>query len=500
MTAKETTQQPKLKGKSRMGTETVEGIEGEKEKSTDQRRIGRDELTLESYRRILTQFNNDPRNNLKFIEAESAERMVAICNSKNELAIIGDDLAASMILRLGSIILHKNPDRQFLFKPSQAKEFLNYWIWETPAINVKDIKRISLMDDTDCYTYRRVPIERDTTVTVDQVENNCPIIMEIVSRMELPEEFVLWTGGMFLHGADNSQYFWLYGEGKDSKSSIVRLFKELMGPAFKASSSLNNRVNGRFWLQDKMDAGVIVFNDANNPELVQNELVKAITGGDTVAIERKNIGTITRRLSAKVMMCSNKKPRVKMTSADLRRALFCQIAPYVKPEGTPAISEGELTDLLMSEASLFINYCINRYIDELEGTKAIPEPKSGVKLAMEQDDELEDMVEINLHIGEGHCMTANDMQEFRRRLKSAGLYNSMSQKTYVKEYLKTHYGIDSESTVANIGGSSVRGYLGASLKVYADKTGQVIPEDPEFKKELLTALKAKRRGFSLVTD
>ena len=449
-----------------------------------------------AYDEILAIYKADPRNELRVVATSNDDRYVARLNDHGELRVVTDDQAAKAMLRFGRT-LNKGL-RSFLFRLSHAKEFLQFWLSEAKAILDTDVPRLALHGDcaSDDITWCKVDLKRDLTITKDDL-SKCPTWMEVVGRMDLPEEFMLWTGGLFLCSADISQYFWLYGEGNDSKSSIVRVFKELLGDTFRTSSSLNEKVNGRFWLENKMDANLIVFNDVNNPSLVQNEIIKGITGGDTMDIERKGTSALTKKLNCKVLMTANKKPKIKLRESDLRRALFCGISKYEKPEGTEDISEAEVTGLFMSEARVFINYCANYYTEVLGGKNKIPEPDNARELALMKDGDLEDAIERHLIVGQNLIMLAEDMQEFKTRLRKLGLY-SKGNAEFVKDYLWNHHLIDSDARVISIDGDARRFYRGAQLKTW-NAEGHTGKRPLNYEEKIaMTKILATERGITVV--
>ncbi len=200
------------------------------------------------------------------------------------------------------------------FTTKDAHEAMKFWLHMTRPVPKPELVR-EKSDEGLCF--HRLPW--------DTKQGLCPLFDEILSRTSNADAYMSFIGSLFYPRSDKQQYLWHYGRGLNSKGSLIRLWRRILGPAFSAEDA--GQAKSQFWTYGLIGKRLIVFPDCNSYSFPASQKFKSLTGGDPIRIERKNKDPYTEQLDAKFMFASNEKPGLSSQSSDIRRAIFCESGP-----------------------------------------------------------------------------------------------------------------------------------------------------------------------------
>ena len=150
----------------------------------------------------------------------------------------------------------------------------------------------------------------------------------LLNNMDDPLAFLAWVWGVYSGEYDGRQVLWMHGpEGEEGKSVLANTVgEELFGPALGAIG--NNHLTGKsqFLFSFFETSQLVVYSECNNSMALMTEAMKSISGdADTQTLERKGEQARFGRLSARVWICSNKKPVITGDHYNTSRLLFITI-------------------------------------------------------------------------------------------------------------------------------------------------------------------------------
>lgn len=208
--------------------------------------------------------------------------------------------------------------------------------------------------------FARLPFDTTTYATLTSCFEN------ILKRCDKPNELCAFIGSLFFPEADKQQYLFMYGEGSDSKGTILRFLRQLM-PAAVQSTQPPDKGGGRFWNSLLMGKRLIIMPDCEDMSFFGNGRFKSITGGDAVLIEDKGKPGFTDTLDCKFIVASNKKPDITGDISDVRRLIYVEFETV-----PPAEVKKDFELVLLKHAQEIISYCKMKYLELCPEHKAIP--------------------------------------------------------------------------------------------------------------------------------
>ena len=128
-----------------------------------------------------------------------------------------------------------------------------------------------------------------------------------------------WIGYLLVKSYPIAKMLFLVGNGGNGKSTLIKLMTSIVGENNTSAVSIKSLVNNRFQgalLYNKLfntvaDIGADFFEDSS--------IIKALTGDDTITIERKGENGFSYSNFAKMTYSCNKLPKFKDNSAGLER-------------------------------------------------------------------------------------------------------------------------------------------------------------------------------------
>lgn len=191
-----------------------------------------------------------------------------------------------------------------------------------------------------------------------------PVFEELLSRTSNPEGLCAFIGSLFVPESNRQQYLWIYGEGENGKSSLLRFLNNLLGPAYHADEVEMSR--DKYWTSSFIGRRLVAFPDCNSPCFPRSAKFKGLTGSDAIRIEGKYDKAFSAKLDCKFVFLSNEELSVSGEKADVRRAIYVKIAP-IKCAPDPRYDEK-----LMAEAPNIIATCLEIYRQLCPNNEQIP--------------------------------------------------------------------------------------------------------------------------------
>jgi hypothetical protein len=287
-------------------------------------------------------------------------------------------------------------DSRYFVKPKEAIEIIDGWKHRGKAI---DVKNQILFKDQLGYCFRRLPFQ--------PTEGDTPTWDSVTSRMTNADAFMAFVASIFHSGSYNQQYIWIYGEGGEGKGSIGRWLHKIFGSSYHSMSSIPR---SRFWKFSLIGKRCVVFSDWSNSNFVAGGDFKSMSGGDVQELEEKYGQCFNAFLNNKYIFFSNEKPNVASEASDLRRLIYCHIAPIDDSKK----EYGAFETKLWEESSAFIYRCLSIYEKNCPDHSPIPfDHRQSLEIAEENESEYEGLMQGSFK--EGGYVLAKDMTDWYRR-------------------------------------------------------------------------------------
>lgn len=199
--------------------------------------------------------------------------------------------------------------------------------------------------------FKSLPDLRDDAeeFAMQYLEKNCPYWHEQLSRMGNRLAFLCYLGSILDLSAKPQQYLWLYGEGQDGKSTILKVLKKVLGGAALMTDwphYPNNFYTARF--EGKR---VLLVDEEPEGTCVRTDLWRRTTGSDTITIEPKGKQAYEISNNMLIVVGSNYRPSTRTRKADMRRLIICDVKSF---QGIPY---ARVDEHLLEEFSNFISLC-----------------------------------------------------------------------------------------------------------------------------------------------
>lgn len=208
-----------------------------------------------------------------------------------------------------------------------ANEVLQLWYAAAEPLDEETIRPVRELGEPGL-CWHRLPFDLATSET--------PTFDEIMSRMSNARAFMAWVGSLFVWDSDRQQYVWVYGGGRNSKGALARFLHAAFGPSYRAETVPDQRE--RFWTSGLIGSRIVVFADCSKYYFPTQDLFKSLTGDDAIRMERKNEASFTAKIHAKFLFLSNDYPELQGSTADFRRAIYCELKALDKETNPVAAS------------------------------------------------------------------------------------------------------------------------------------------------------------------
>jgi P4 family phage/plasmid primase-like protien len=250
-------------------------------------------------------------------------------------------------------------------------------------------------------------------------------------------EFIQMSLGYSLTGKTDQQVFWfLYGTGSNGKGAFIRLLEKLFGGYMrKASKSIMVKqvnLNPLASLAELPGVRMLFGTEVGEGDTLNEELVKEITGQDTVTAEAKYCAPFEFRPLCKLWITGNHKLIIRgMDHGIWRRVLAI---PFLLQIGANETDSG-IEKRMEAELSGILNWCLEglRMLNERGGklTELVPEKiKMAVAEYREDSDLLGDFVKDHLEPLIGFKVRKADVySKYVKWCEEEGIKKPMSNKS-----------------------------------------------------------------------
>lgn len=177
---------------------------------------------------------------------------------------------------------------------------------------------------------------------------NFPIWEAVLNRLSDPEAFAAWWWAVYTNQYKGRKALWLQGEGAAGKSFLTKILaQELFGPAHTSIDNISLKTDARRFLAGQVEGKrLVVYPDANNPEVFSMEVFKNLMSADAdpVRVERKNKTPYSAYLNAFMTITSNISPTIRNEQALKSRVLYVTLGKMIdKPN--PKIRNAMIAEL-----------------------------------------------------------------------------------------------------------------------------------------------------------
>lgn len=206
----------------------------------------------------------------------------------------------------------------------------DYWIPRTPKLFYRGQSRFDF--DPDCPE----PTEWLKFLTsLEQSDDWYELLQQIMGYCLLPSY-------------DLQKYFMLVGPKRSGKGTITRVLEDLLGGSSVACSLNLKNFASEFGLEKAVGKRLAIVPEIGMPKANREEIVnnlKAITGGDLVAVNRKNKPELSMRLQMRIIMITNNF----VALPDNSGALHARVVPIKLTKSFWGKEDEELADKLKPE-------------------------------------------------------------------------------------------------------------------------------------------------------
>ena len=171
-------------------------------------------------------------------------------------------------------------------------------------------------------------------------------------------QFVRQMAGYCLTSDTKEQaFFVLYGTGANGKSTFVNTLLHIAGSYGKTADFETFTIrDGRKWeLAELVGSRIVAASEGERGKHLAEAMIKSITGGEEISVERKNHDPFNFRPEFKVMLSTNHKPKITGTDHAIWRRVH--LVPF-DVKITDDERDPDLLSKLRSEASGILNWML----------------------------------------------------------------------------------------------------------------------------------------------
>ncbi len=207
-----------------------------------------------------------------------------------------------------------------------------------------DIKPVTL-STSDEISFYKIPYEHVETPVLN------PYMQEFLSRVSDSDYLcaIIW---LTVNGFKSSYVVYLYGTGGEGKSSFLNVLKRQVQSAaalHKYNQFSNFSMHGK---------AMIVLTENTDCFLLQDKLVKQLTGNSLIACEPKNGKIFSANLPGTLYADGNKILKIKGEDFELRRLrLFKLRKPVIKDKRKDLLAMATYEAFLAEDFNSFLNHC-----------------------------------------------------------------------------------------------------------------------------------------------
>lgn len=244
---------------------------------------------------------------------------------------------------------------------ARRQEVLAYLQLEAPVVMTSDIKYVAvnngilnletwqLQEFTPTIVIKnKIPVNYVSDAYYDVTDNTLDKLAchEKSLRYVMEEIF----GYILLRRNEIGKMFILTGDGSNGKSSFLNMIRQFTGESNTSALDLKE-LDKQFKTAELFGKLMNIGDDISGEYIKENSVMKKLTTGEPVNVERKGKDPFDLKSYAKLIFSANKVPRINDTSGALRRRLL--IIPF-NATFSPTDSDFDpfISDKLMSQQSM----------------------------------------------------------------------------------------------------------------------------------------------------
>lgn len=261
---------------------------------------------------------------------------------------------------------------------------------------------------------------------------------QFTSRLDFPDHFKAFVWSIFEPGNKGRQALYLYGAGFDGKSSAFNAIANVLGDRHTMSIDNEKLKNTQFFYGNVHGKRLVLYPDCKVTSVIRHEVIKSLLGNDKVQINRKNRDAFNSSVHVKLMIGSNRYPRIDSADKSERtRLMFLKVSEIKDNRG-----DHKFEFNLRAEIGPFLWQCEQAYL-KLCPTHAefdLPdEMQSNIReQCNSQDaDAIEDFIENRLDFGPEKWVSKRDIELafaeelLRANVKQIGFNNVDTLQVYL---------------------------------------------------------------------
>lgn len=248
-----------------------------------------------------------------------------------------------------------------------VKLVLNYTnvnrLFETIEVNTEPLPAV--IEGVDKFALHTIPYKKEE-VTIDSFGVD---LKDFLTRVNNHEYLcaILWAHFV---GHRNEYIVYLQGRGGDGKTAFINFLSNIVGDkAFGTYSRDNQFSNSAMY-----NKSIINIAENQNPHLLQDKPLKALTGGNKVSIEFKGRDAFQGYLVGLPISDSNEPLRIKGKKAETRRLRHFKVEP-LDIDFENEVSGAIVTRRFTKDMNTFLNYsrqCFEKLSNKSGRIKDIP--------------------------------------------------------------------------------------------------------------------------------
>ncbi len=221
-----------------------------------------------------------------------------------------------------------------------SKTFNDYTKYLPVANGILDMDRRKLLPFSPEFRFTfKLAVRYDRKAKPRRIRR---FIQEISGGKEDEENILRMIGYILVPKQPLQSFFILYGTGSNGKSTLVKVLRHWLGNDLVATRTLSDLLHNRFAFAE-LD-GKLLNAATETPRGGHREVdrLKAVTGGDSVTVERKFQSAYFREMDTKLVFAANDLPDLPLDDVALFRRVVLIKFPHKFPKN-PAFEQSLLT-------------------------------------------------------------------------------------------------------------------------------------------------------------
>lgn len=216
---------------------------------------------------------------------------------------------------------------------------------------------------------------------MEELKVLAPAWHSIMIRCENNRALMAWFGSLFERESRNPQFVYMYGDGGDSKGTIMQTLQRIFGKKLYHTENLPEKNSGAMrFFAGSLEGKLLLMCPDNGQMDVFTPFMMALSGGDPLAVEQKGKQTRNAVNFVRPFILSNHRPHIPNKPYARRRIILVPVSPIVGPH----IAGYE--DVLLDEKIFFFSLCKMVY-DSMPSKMEIAQDQSVYVRNVEELDE-----------------------------------------------------------------------------------------------------------------